>query len=308
MNTVALEEERELSTIARGAEALAELHARIAPRFRRAEARRRGLLYLEGLLSSVERKNGWQLAEALGESGPQGMQRLLSRADWDEDGVRDDLRAYVVEQLGEADGVLVVDETGFVKKGTKSVGVARQYSGTAGGTDNAQVGVFLLYASRKGSAFIDRALYLPEEWTQDRVRCREAGVPDRVSFATKGDLAQQMLQRAFAASVPATWVVGDTVYGFDEMRGWLESELRNSVLAVPETHQVWIAGQPQPVGLLAALLPENAWVTLSAGEGSQGPRLYDWAWLQLSTAPAGGEGRASWLLVRRSLSDHSDRA
>lgn len=301
-------EEKDLFTVARGTEDLADLYARIAPRFRRAEVRRRGLRYLDGLLSSVERKNGWQLAEVLGESGPQGVQRLLNRADWDEEGVRDDLRAYVGEQLGEEDGVLVVDETGFVKKGTKSVGVARQYSGTAGSTANAQVGVFLLYTSRKGFAFIDRALYLPEEWTQDRVRCREAGVPDRVSFATKGALAQQMLQRAFEALVPATWVVGDTVYGFDEMRGWLEAERRNYVLAVPETHLVWIAGQAQPVGLLAALLPEDAWVTLSAGEGSQGSRLYDWAWLQLSTPPGGVQGRTSWLLVRRSLSDRSDRA
>src|SRR5258706_2264527 len=265
----------------KGAEALVELHERIAPSFRRAEVRRRARRFLEGLLAPVERKNGWQLAEELGEHGPRGVQRLLGEADWDEDGVRDDLQAYVLEQLGEPGGILVVDETGFVKKGKKSAGVARQYSGTAGRRENSQVGVFLLYASAKGAAFIDRGLYLPEEWTQDRVRCREAGIPDEVEFATKGELAQQMLARAFAAAVPADWVVGDTVYGYDELRLWLVEQQKNYVLAVPETHMVWVQGRQQPVGLLAALLPPEAWVVLSAGEGSKGPRLYEWAWLQL---------------------------
>ena len=259
-------------------------------------------------MSGVERKNGWQLAEELGEHGPRGVQRLLAEADWDEEAVRDELRTYVIEQLGEPGGILVVDETGFVKKGKKSAGVARQYSGTAGRRENSQVGVFLSYASSKGAAFIDRALYLPEEWTQDRVRCRQAGIPDEVEFATKGELAQQMLARAFAAGVPAEWVVGDTVYGYDELRLWLEEQQKNYVLAVPETHQVWVQGQPQPVGLLAALLPEEAWVVLSAGEGSQGPRLYEWAWLQLPNEMEAMSERARWVLIRRSLSDRSQRA
>ena len=264
--------------------------------------------YLRGLLAPVERKNGWQMAEELGELNAHGVQRLLAEADWDEEAVRDDLRAYVIEQLGQADGTLVVDETGFLKKGRKSAGVARQYSGTAGRRENSQVGVFLSYASAKGAAFIDRALYLPEEWTADRVRCREAGIPDEVAFATKGELAKRMLVRAFAAGVPAEWVVADTVYGYDELRLWLEEQQKNYVLAVPETHQVWVRGHPQPVGLLAALLPEEAWVVLSAGEGSQGPRLYEWAWLQLPDEMEATSERARWVLIRRSLSDRSERA
>jgi SRSO17 transposase len=299
-------EERAMRT---GGEMLSELHARIAPRFRRIEVRSRARRFLEGLLAPVERKNGWQMAEELGERGPRGVQRLLGDADWDEDAVRDDLRAYVSEYLGEQDGILVLDETGFIKKGKKSAGVARQYSGTAGRRENSQIGVFLLYASSQGAAFLDRELYLPEEWTADRVRCREAGIADEVGFATKGELAQRMLARAFAAGVPAQWVVGDTVYGYDEMRSWLEEQGRNYVLAVPETHAVWIAGQSQPVGLVAALLPPEAWTVLSAGEGSQGPRLYEWAWLALSVEAAGeAKGRGAWLLIRRSLSDPSKRA
>ncbi len=271
--------------------------------------RTRARHFLEGLLAPVERKNGWQLAEELGEHGPRGVQRLLGEADWDEDAVRDDLRVYVTEHLAEENGMLVVDETGFIKKGKKSAGVARQYSGTAGRRENSQVGVFVLYASSHGAAFVDRELYLPEEWMIDRVRCREAGIADEVGFATKGKLAQCMLARAFAAGVPARWVVGDTAYGYDEMRSWLEEQGRNYVLAVPETHAVWIAGQSQPVGLVAALLPPDAWTVLSAGEGSQGPRLYEWAWLSLSLDPAAeARSRGSWLLIRRSLSDPGKRA
>src|SRR5579864_216580 len=177
------QEERELSSISQSAQVVAEVVVRIGSHFRRAEVRKRVGRYLQGLLASVERKNGWQMAEELGETNAHGVQRLLEEADWDEEGVRDELRTYVIEQLGEPGGILVVDETGFVKKGKKSAGVARQYSGTAGRRENSQVGVFLLYASTQGAAFIDRALYLPEEWTQDRVRCREAGIPDEVEFA-----------------------------------------------------------------------------------------------------------------------------
>src|SRR5260370_13701792 len=223
----------------RAAEELARVQAGIGPRFRRAEARLRAGRFLQGLLATVERKNGWQLAEELGEHGPRGVQRLLGEADWEEEAVRDDLREYVVEHLGEDSGVLVVDETGFVKKGKKSAGVARQYSGTAGRRENSQIGVFLLYASSRGAAFLDRALYLPEEWTTDRVRCRQAGIADDVGFATKGVLARQMLSRAFAAGVPAQWVVGDTVYGYDELCLWLDEQQKNYVIAVPETYVVW---------------------------------------------------------------------
>src|SRR2546425_1540580 len=302
------QEERELSIISQSAQALAELFERIGSHFRRAEVRKRVRLYLQGLLASVERKNGWQMAEELGEANAHGVQRLLEEADWDEETVRDELRTYVIEQMGEPAGILVVDETGFVKKGQKSAGVARQYSGTAGRRENSQIGVFLQYASAQGAAFIDRALYLPEEWTQDRVRCREAGIPDEVGFATKGELAQQMLAHAFAAGVLAQWVVGDTVYGYDELRIFLEEQQKNYVVAVPETHPVWVAGRQQSVGLLAALLPQEAWVVLSAGEGSKGARLYEWAWLQLPEQAEHAAGRARWVLIRRSLSDPSKKA
>ena len=299
--------ESEEGLLLQATEELAQVHARMGPRFRRAEARNRARRFLQGLLAPVERKNGWQLAEELGERGPRGVQRLLGEADWDEEGVRDDLRAYVIEHLEEEKGVLVVDETGFVKKGKKSAGVARQYSGTAGRRENSQVGVFLLYASPKGAAFLDRALYLPEEWTNDRVRCREAGIADEIVFATKGDLARQMLLRAFAAGVPAQWVVGDTVYGYDELRMFLEEQQKNYVVAVPETHPVWVQGRQQPVGHLAALLPPQAWGVLSPGEGSKGSRLYEWAWMQLPEQTE-ESGRVRWILIRRSLSDQSKRA
>jgi SRSO17 transposase len=236
------------------------------------------------------------------------MQRLLNAADWDAEAVRDDLRAYVVEHLSdERSGVLVIDETGFVKKGTKSAGVARQYSGTAGRRENQQIGVFLLYASDRGAAFIDRALYLPDEWMGDAARREEAHIPEHVGFATKGELARELLARAFAASVPAQWVVGDTVYSGDEVRRWLEGQGRSYVLAVPSTHGIWTRAHQQTVEhLVQHQAPSDAWVRLSAGEGRQGPRWYDWACLRLPSAtPA---GKAQWLLVRRSVTDQSELA
>src|SRR5215469_9247469 len=262
---------------------LASVHARIAPHFRRREARERARRYLVGLLAHIERKNGWQLAEALGEGGPQGMQRLLNAADWDAEAVRDDLQTYVLEHLAdEPTGVLVIDETGFVKKGPKSAGVARQYSGTAGRRENQQIGVFLLYASTRGAAFIDRALYLPDEWMGDAARRKEAHIPAQVGFATKGELARELLGRAFAAGVPARWVVGDTIYSGDEVRRWLEGQGRSYVLAVPSTHGIWTRAHQQTVEqLVEHQVPADAWGRLSAGEGSQGPRWYNWACLAL---------------------------
>jgi SRSO17 transposase len=278
------------------------LHARIAGRFRRSEARDRAKRYLAGLLDRVERKNGWQLAEHLGESGPQGVQRLLNAADWDVDAVRDDLRAYVVEHLGEPDGVLVIDETGFLKKGTKSVGVQRQYCGTAGRIENCQIGVFLGYASRNGRALLDRDLYLPQTWIDDGERRREAGVPEAVQFATKPQLAKAMLERAYAAGVPAAWVTGDEVYGNDTgLRQWLEEQNRPYVLGVSANHPLWQAGERVRADAIVATLPADAWATHSAGAGSQGDRLYDWALIRL---PDEGSGEtAHWLLVRRSRHD-----
>jgi SRSO17 transposase len=283
------------------------LHARIARRFARSEVRERARRYLAGLLDRVERKHGWQLAEHLGEHGPQGVQRLLNAAHWDADAVRDDLRSYVVAHLGTPDGVLVVDETGFLKKGTKSVGVKRQYSGTAGRIENCQVGVFLAYASAAGRAFLDRELYLPEEWAEDQERRADAGVPAALGFASKGQLAQRMLARAVAAGVPAAWVTGDEVYGNSgPLRSWLEAQERAYVLAVSCDHLVWTEGAQQRVDALVAALPAGVWQQRSAGEGSQGPRLYDWAWVPLGATPA--PERGPWVLARRSLSKPSELA
>ena len=209
--------------VARWAAGIEGVHRCIAGRFHRAEPRRRALAYLQGLLAPVARKNGWQLAEQAGDVTPDGMQRLLYNSRWEADGVRDDLQGYVVEHLADGDGVLVVDETGFLKKGTKSVGVQRQYSGTAGRIENCQIGVFLAYAAAQGRTLLDRELYLPQVWADDRARRREAGVPEEVAFRTKGQLAQRMLARAVAAGVPCRWVTGDEVYGSDrKLRQWLE--------------------------------------------------------------------------------------
>jgi SRSO17 transposase len=285
---------------------LEALHARIAGRFARAEPRWRALAYLRGLLGNVTRKNGWQLAEHAGEATPDGMQRLLASADWNPDLVRDDLRAYVVEHLGDPGAVLVLDETGFLKKGTTSVGVQRQYSGTAGKVDNCQVGVFLAYASAKGRAFIDRELYLPERWTEDPERCKAARVPEEIGFGTKPELAQLMLERALDAGVPAAWVTADEVYGGSPtLRQWLEGRGLWHVLAVKCTELLAVDGPQGPVRTsaeqLAAAVPAEQWIACSAGHGAKGRRLYDWARVELAV-PA-GPGMARWLLVRRSRRD-----
>src|SRR3954452_15654980 len=179
----------------------AEIERRIGPLFARSDARERAMSYLAGLLSPAERKNSWQLAEQSGDPNPYGFQHLLGRADWDADVLRDKLRTYVTDYLAEPDAVGVIDETGFLKKGMHSAGVARQYSGTAGRVENCQMGVFLAYASAQGHTLLDRELYLPKEWIDDRERCRRAGIPDDRAFATKPALAQQMLARTFDAGV-----------------------------------------------------------------------------------------------------------
>jgi len=300
------DEAADIEEVRAWAAGLDALHVRIAGRFARAEPRRRALAYLRGLLGNVGRKNGWQLAEHAGERTPDGMQRLLATADWDPDRVRDDLRAYVVERLGDVGAVLVVDETGFLKKGTTSVGVQRQYSGTAGKVDNCQLGVFLAYASPRGRAFIDRELYLPECWTDDPPRCRAARVPEQVGFRTKPQLAQLMLARALDAGVPASWVTADEVYGGSPtLRQWLEGRGVSYVLAVKCTQPLAISGPDGPVRAtaeqLAAAVPAEQWVTASAGQGAKGRRLYDWTRSQLAT-PVTSE-MARWLLVRRSRRD-----
>jgi len=277
---------------------------RVRPRFARAEARVRCRRYLVGLLSRVERKNGWQLAEAAGEATPHGMQALLNRAVWDADGVRDDLRAYVVEHLGDPAAVLIVDETGFLKKGDKSAGVQRQYSGTAGRIENCQIGIFVAYAGPRGTAFLDRALYLPRVWTDDPARCAAAGVPAALPFQTKPDLARAMLARALDAGVPGGWVTGDEVYGGDRrLRVWLEERDVSHVLAVKRTEPLWARTARGPAQVpaedLVAALPTAAWERLSAGDGAKGPRVFDWARVPLR--PLRDPTRGYWLLARRSL-------
>jgi SRSO17 transposase len=245
------------------------------------------------------------VAAVCGEPTPYGFQYLLSRADWDADAVRDELRTYSMQHLGDPGGVLVLDETGFLKKGQHSAGVARQYSGTAGKVDNCQIGVFLSYASPLGQVLLDRELYLPQEWTDDRERCRQAGIPEDRGFATKPQLAQQMLARAWAAGVSAAWVTGDSVYGDHRpLRRWLEAHPQAYVLAVSGKEYVGLGTQPRQVKALLASLPVEGWTRLSAGDGAKGPRWYDWCWVSLAD-PVDPTWRR-WLLVRRRLSALED--
>jgi SRSO17 transposase len=290
---------------------LGTLAERIGRHFARAEPRRRVLAYLQGLLSPVDRKNGWQLAEAAGEASPAAVQHLLGRAVWDADAVRDELRAYVVEHLGDPTAVLVVDETGFLKKGTKSVGVQRQYSGTAGRIENSQIGVFLAYAGTTGHAFLDRELYLPQAWADDAARRAAAGVPADVAFRTKPQLAQTMLERALVAGVPASWVTGDEIYGGDRrLRVWLEERGMAHVLAVKCSEPLWAATARGPAQVkaedLVAAVPADAWVRLSAGDGAKGPRLYDWT--RVAIRPLADPNRGYWVLARRRVADPTDLA
>ena len=286
---------------------LDDVARRIGSRFPRTETRDRVRAYLVGLLGPVQRKNAWQVAEQIGDADPYGVQYLMGRADWDPDSVRDDLRDYVVATLGDPGAVLILDETGFLKKGTRSAGVARQYTGTAGRIENSQVGVFLAYASRHGTAFLDRALYPPEEWTGDPNRCRAAGVPGGTAFATKPGLAKAMLQRAFAAGVPAAWVTGDEVYGGDGgLRRWLEGERRPYVLAVRANQYVWAGFRQSTVSALAEALPKRAWPKITIAAGSKGPRRYAWAWVPINNDL--GPQWQRWLLIRRSLDDPEDLA
>lgn len=274
-----------------------------AGRFTRVEPRRASVGFVTGLLADLQIKTSWQLAEQAGHDRPDAMQRLLYRAKWDADAVRDDVRQVVVDRLGDLDGVLVVDETGDLKKGVHTVGVQRQYTGTAGRIENAQVGVFLAYASRHGHSLIDRRVYLPKSWTDDRDRCEQAGVPDDIGFATRSELADDMITAAVRALVPARWVAADEAYGNNSrLRGELRRLRLGYVLAVSCDHLVPIDGGKtrHRADRLAADLPDTAWTRRSAGDGSKGPRFYDWAWL----ADVGADGDPDddgWhsLLIRR---------
>jgi len=301
---------------------LEKLHQRIAPRFARSEQRQRVRSYLQGLLSPVERKNGWQLAERIGERTPDGVQRLLSTAQWDAQVVRDDLRQYVLDHLQSPEAVLVLDETGFLKKGTKSAGVQRQYSGTAGRIENCQIGVFLAYATQRGTALIDRELFLPKSWIDDSLRREAAKIPDTIRAATKPQLALAMLQRAFDGGVHAAWVTGDAVYSAYNVREALEQRQQPYVLAVASNFHVWTWQQGGPAQVQVANIVEQfksqQWQTLSAGSGNKGERLFDWAWVSVTElmgpAVAAGlgpllpAGFQRWVLARRSLKDPADLA
>ena len=278
----------------------------VAPALGRAETRASASAFIDGLLSSAERKTGWMLAEEAGLERPYRIQSLLGRSSWSADVLRDLVRAYVVEALGDAGGVLVIDETGFVKKGTHSVGVGRQYSGTAGRIENCQVGVFAAYASRYGQALIDRQLYLPKDWAEDETRRGKAHVPGDVAFATKPAIARQMIARILDAGVPCAWVLADALYGSDyKLRRLLESRGQPYVLAVRSNQMLrfledWTLVQTDPA-TLADALEDDQWQALTAGEGAKGPRLYDWARVPLGYDK--GAGFERWMLARRSRRD-----
>ncbi|WP_157112167.1 IS701 family transposase [Nocardia beijingensis] len=286
---------------------LDELFGRVAGRFLRAEPRLRARLYVRGLLAPLAGKNGWTLAEAAGERTPDGMQRLLHAAAWDADGVRDDVRGYAVEHLGDPDGVLVVDETGFLKKGTKSAGVQRQYSGTAGRIENCQLGVFCAYTGSRGRTLIDRELYLPKSWTEDRQRCREASVPDDVVFATKATLAKNILARALDAGVPARWVTADEAYGGDgKFRAWLDERRIGYVVAVPRSQTIPVTAGCTRADHLVEQAPSQAWKRRSCGAGAKGPRMFDWAVASLPVYEwTTAAGWSRWLLARRALTPNN---
>lgn len=312
------------------AEDFEAFHARFAHLFARSEPRQQAAKYMRGLLAPIQRKNGWQVAEAVGDATPDRTQRLLYRAQWDADAVRDELQAFVVETLGDPGGIGVVDETGFLKKGSKSVGVKRQYTGTAGKVENCQVGVFLTYVTPKGQAFLDRRLYLPREWCDDGERRREAKVPDEVTFQTKPELAIEMLKHAWGQGVPMRWVTGDEVYG--DSTGVREAikaaEGHYYVLAVSSHTPVWTerpavepptrntggrprtqprlaegALPPTPVAAVVGAWPRQQWQRLTVAEGEKGPRTYDWACARVVESRDGLPGPEAWLLARRSLDD-----
>lgn len=256
--------------------------------------------YIFGLLGAAERKNGWQLAESPGYQTPYSLQQFLYRGRRDADELRNSLRKYTIDHPGESDGVLVIDETGFLKQGKKSCGVMRQYSGTAGKVSNCQTGVFLVYTASKGFTFPDRKLCLPKEWLQEEERCREAGIPEDTEIQTKPQMALSMLQEADKAGIPFTWVTGDSVYGdYRSIRIWLESKDKSYVLCVSGKEYVWLGWKQERVSSLPENLSDDIWITESAGNGSKGERLYDWGIIPLNPPP--DKPCRRWLPVRRNL-------
>jgi SRSO17 transposase len=294
--------------------ALGEVKEKIRPLFGHASVASSAAAFLDGLLGPERRKTGWMRAEAAGDPGPWRQQAVLGRSRWDAEALRDLVRDYGLETLAAPDAVLVLDETGFLKQGTSSCGVQRQYTGSAGKITNCQIGVFAAYVSDAGHAFIDRRLYLPQSWTDRPDRLRAAHVPDDVRFATKPTIAVAMIERALGAGVPFAWVAADSIYGVGEVEATLRRAGKGYVLGVTGTHQFWSWGKAPVAGTadeIAQALSPSAWARLSAGDGTKGPRLYDWAYLELADLEAEEVGcpePGTWtrgLLVRRSLSDAS---
>jgi SRSO17 transposase len=303
------------NTLALWASSLRDAKQRIRPLFTQERVAASAWQFLDGLLGNEPRKTGWMRAEAAGDPGPWRQQAILGRGRWDADALRDIVREYALEALGEADAVLVIDETGFLKQGKASCGVARQYTGSAGKITNCQIGVFASYVSRHGHAFIDRALYLPKEWTDESARLKAAHVPTDVSFATKPKIARRMIARAIAAKVPFSFVAADSVYGTGEIETLLRKAGKGYVVGVASNHVFRSWGKQQPVaGTASAIaqgLPKKAWHRLSSGEGTKGPRWHDWAYLELADLDAGeynDDLAGEWtrgLLIRRNIADGS---
>ncbi|WP_425414544.1 IS701 family transposase [Salinispora cortesiana] len=281
---------------------LDDMFALIAGCFSRVEPRRLAFAYIRGLLASLERRNGWTLSEQAGRRSPNAMQEMLYSPCWNPDQVRDDVRDYLIEYLGDPDGVLIADDTGFVKKGVCSAGVQRQYSGTAGKVENCQIGTFLAYASPRGRALIDRELYLPRSWTQDPDRCVRAAVPEDLGFATKPEQAKAMIERAVAAGVPFAWFTADEAFGQNPgLRDWLQEQDIAYVMATRNDDEVPAGLHTlSPVKDMIAAIRPGAWQRLSCGDGAHGPRVYDWAWTPIRTTFA--HDRRGWVLARRSVS------
>jgi SRSO17 transposase len=301
------------TTLELWASSLRDVKARIRPLFRQSRVAASASLFLDGLLGDERRKTGWMRAEAAGDPGPWRQQAILGRSQWDADALRDIVRDYVIETLAAADAVLVIDETGFLKQGKASCGVGRQYTGSAGKITNCQIGVFATYVSPHGHAFVDRALYLPKAWTDDPARMTAAHVPDGTGFATKPELAITMIARAIAADVPFAWVAADSVYGVGAVERALRRAGKGYVLGVPGNHQFGSWDKPQPVAgtaeEIARELEASSWQRLSAGDGTKGPRLYDWAYCELADLDAAeydDERTGTWtrgLLIRQNIAD-----
>lgn len=306
------------TTLELWASRLRDVKTRIRPLFNQERVARSAGQFLDGLLGNEPRKTGWMRAEAAGDPGPWRQQALLGRGHWDADALRDIVRDYALETLADDEAVLIIDETGFLKQGKASCGVARQYTGSAGKITNCQIGVFASYVSRHGHAFIDRTLYLPKEWTDDPKRMKAAHVPEKVGFATKPQIARQMIARAVSAKVPFSFVAADSVYGTGDIETTLRKAGKGYVLGVASNRVFRSWGKKYLVGGTAAKiaqdLPKSAWRRLSSGEGTKGPRLHDWGYLELADLDVGEYNSAlkgKWtrgLLIRRSITDGDDIA